>query len=231
MNFLPDFNLETQMQEVDTIISQHQTVVGILKDYALENPLLFSLEAIKNLTENQIAVLMEKDFGSSVYITDLEYADCGADIVDANTIFQEAAIILKYSPLTEHQFSQLKNNQIVISTLNPDNFTSKIATYLKEKKITALSLNHITDKKGNFLLEKILTAILSKNAQTMAIGVMINSILTVFSNYGKIRDVLQFKPELLKSVYCYFGDICHPEVAQSAKVPWKDIVDLCWDWN
>ena len=224
-------NLETQMQETDTMLSQHRMAVGVLKDSILENPLLLSLEAVKNLTERKVTVFMEKTFGASADITDLEYADCGADILDATAIIPEANIILKYTPLTKQQFFQLKSNQIVISTLNPADFTGEMADHLRENKITALGLNHITDKKGDFLLEKILAVTLSKTAQTMAIGMMLASILTSFCYHGKIKNVLQLNPELLKSVYCYLGDICHPEVAQNAKVPWKDIVDLCWDWN
>jgi hypothetical protein len=51
----------------------------------------------------------------------------------------------------------------------------------------------------------------------------------VFS--GNIKRVIQLNPLFLKSIYCYNGEICNRAVAENAGVPWKDLVELCWNWN
>lgn len=71
----------------------------------------------------------------------------------------------------------------------------------------------------------------SNTAKTIALGVIISSVVISFSYDRNIRQTIQLNPELIKSIYCFQGDICNPKIAAYASVPWKDILGICWDWN
>jgi hypothetical protein len=223
---------QTKLQNVD-LESQTKTFsVGFIKNENPDQPLIISLEQIHHLTDNNIHIFIQRGFGQSFGITDLEYSERGAELIDEiSTIFQVSNLLIKYAPFNIDEIQYLKNNQILVSTIHEKSITNEMALILYARKATALGINYIKDKKGIYLFQTIIDNTLSNSAKTIAIGVITSSVIMSFTYDRNIRQTIQLNPEFLSSIYCYLGEICHPKIASNARVPWKDILGLCWDWN
>ncbi len=223
---------QTKLQSIDFEDQLKSFSVGFIKNEDQNLPLIISLEQIHYLSENNVHIYIQRGFGNSYGITDIEYSERGAELIDdIETIFQLSNMILKYEPFTFNELNHLKNNQILLSNITDQSITNEIAVLMYNKKTTALALNYIQDKCGSFLLQGILENTFSNSAKTIAIGVITSSIVMSFTYDRNIRQTIQLNPEFIESIYCYLGEICNPTIAEFASVPWKDILGLCWDWN
>jgi alanine dehydrogenase len=227
-----DEMLNTKLQEIDLGTRLKTYSVGFLADDHVDHPMIISLEQIHHLVENNIQIYIQRGFGKIFGISDLEFSERGAEMIDdVPSLFYLSNMVIKYDPFTLQELQYLKNNQILVSTIHDHSITQEIAIQLFEKKITAFGINYIADKNGQFLFQNILENTLSNSAKTIAIGVITSSVIMSFTYDRNIRQTIQLNPEFLNSIYCYQGDICNPVIAAHAGVPWKDILGLCWDWN
>ncbi len=224
--------LNTKLQEIDLETRLKTYSVGFLADNEVDHPMIISLEQIHHLVDNNVQIYIQRGFGKNFGISDMEYSERGAEMIDdIHSLFYLSNMIIKYEPFSLEELQNLKNNQILVSTIHDQAITHDIAIQLFEKKITAFGINYIADKNGHFLFKNILENTLSNSAKTIAIGVITSSVIMSFTYDRNIRQTIQLNPEFLNSIYCYQGDICHPIIAAHAGVPWKDILGLCWDWN
>lgn len=223
---------QTKLQSIDFEDQLKSFSVGFLKNDDHKLPLIISLEQIHHLTDNNIHIYIQRGFGDPYGITDIEYAERGAELIDEmETIFQLCNMIVKYEPFTLNELLNLKNNQILLSNITEQSIINEMAILMFNKRTTALALNYIQDKSGTLLLQSILENTFSNSAKTIAIGVITSSIVMSFTYDRNIRQTIQLNPEFIESIYCYLGEICNPNIAAFASVPWKDILGLCWDWN
>lgn len=223
---------KTQLQSVDLEESIKNYAVGFIKNDDSSTPLMISLEQIHYLSESKIQIFMERGYGESYGISDLEYTERGAQLIDeSSSLFSLCNMIIKYEPFEFQELVYLRNNQVLLSTIHHQAIHHEMALLLNHKKTTALGINYIEDKYGHLLLKGILENTFSNTAKTIAIGVITSSIIMSFTYNRHIRQTIQLNPEFLQSIYCYMGEICNRTIAEYAKVPWKDIMGLCWDWN
>lgn len=223
---------QTKLQSIDFEDQLKSFSVGFIKNEDHNLPLIISLEQIHYLSDNNVHLFIQRGFGNRYGITDLEYSERGAELIDdIETIFQLTNMVVKYEPFTYNELTNLKNNQILLSNLNEQSITKEIAELMFNKKTTALALNYIQDKNGTLLLQDILENNFSNSAKTIAIGVITSSVVMSFTYDRNLRQTIQLNPEFIESIYCYLGEICNPTIAAFASVPWKDILGLCWDWN
>ena len=101
---------------------------------------------------------------------------------------------------------------VVISTAPPEVFTNEMVQFLYEKKIIAIGINFL-------------------NIDSFQIQDTVKQLVSSIIFSGNLKRIIQLNPLLLKSIYCYNGEICNRAVAENAGVPWKDLVELCWNWN
>lgn len=223
---------QTKLQSIDFEDQLKSFSVGFIKNEDHNLPLIISLEQIHYLSDNNVHLFIQRGFGNRYGITDLEYSERGAELIDdIETIFQLTNMVVKYESFTYNELTNLKNNQILLSNLNEQSITKEIAELMFNKKTTALALNYIQDKNGTLLLQDILENNFSNSAKTIAIGVITSSVVMSFTYDRNLRQTIQLNPEFIESIYCYLGEICNPTIAAFASVPWKDILGLCWDWN
>ena len=223
---------QTKLQSIDFEDQLKSFSVGFIKNEDHNLPLIISLEQIHYLSDNNVHLFIQRGFGNRYGITDFEYSERGAELIDdIETIFQLTNMVVKYEPFTYNELTNLKNNQILLSNLNEQSITKEIAELMFNKKTTALALNYIQDKNGTLLLQDILENNFSNSAKTIAIGVITSSVVMSFTYDRNLRQTIQLNPEFIESIYCYLGEICNPTIAAFASVPWKDILGLCWDWN
>jgi alanine dehydrogenase len=205
--------LQPQLSPLDLVNNEARATIGLLASQDAFAPLLLSLQQIEAFVEERVAVLIQRGLGEEHEISDLQFTEYGADIMeDELPIIALSNIILKYEPLSVEEIFFLKDKQIVISTAPPEVFTQEMVQFLHEKKITAIGINFL-------------------NIENSQIQNTVKQLVTslIFSN--KLKHGLQLNPLFLKGVYCYNGEICSRAIAEYVGVPWKDLVELCWNWN
>jgi len=176
-------------------------------------PVMLSLKHIEEYVDEHNVVLIQRGLGIEHEISDYMFTEYGADIVeDELPIIALSNVVLKYEPFSLEEIFFLKEKQIIISTAPPEVFTYEMVQFLHEKKITAVGINFL-------------------NLESLQIQDTVNQLVSILIYSKKILHNIQLNPLFLKGIYCYNGEICNRAIAEHAGVPWKDLVELCWNWN
>lgn len=231
LHYLPEEH--TKEQTFFYEINHHPTCLGLVKgDRPIPDVLLFHPQVVKALVERGVKVFVQRGYADHTSMTDMDYANVGADIVDDFVaLTQLAKILVKFSPFTDIETQILQNGQIIVSRVLPSELDVQYINVLAKKKISAVAINFIKGKDGWSVLDNILMS--STNAEIMTqrlahfILPLIESLL--FSN--NLRYGVQTNPALLESMYCYRGTLCNKMIATQLDVMWKDILSICFDLN
>jgi len=208
-----EHTLEPQLSPTEVDLNKIKATIGLLSSENAFAPLLLSLKHIEDFVDEHVAVLVQRGIGEEHGISDYNFTEYGADIMeDELPIITLSNIILKYEPFSLEEIFFLKEKQVIISTAPPEVFTHEMVQFLNERKITAIGINYLNIER--FQIQDTVKQLVSS---------------IIFS--GNIKRVIQLNPLLLKSIYCYNGEICNRAIAENAGVPWKDLVELCWNWN
>jgi alanine dehydrogenase len=209
----PEHTLEPQLSPIETDPTRVRATIGMLSSETLLEPLMLSLHQIETLVDEHVAVLIQRGLGAEHDVSDYKFTEYGADIMeDELPIIALSQIVLKYDPFSVEDIFFLKNKQIIISNATPEHFTKEMVQYLQEKKITAIGINFLS-------------------LENHQIQDAVYQLISAFLSARHQLHNLQLNPLFLKSVYCYNGEICKRAIAENAGVPWKDFVELCWNWN
>ena len=96
---------------------------------------------VKELISAGLDVYVETEAGSKSYISDKEYEEAGANIIDSgNEILSQADIIIKVLPPSVEQVSQIKPNTIVISLCQTTRELD-IVKAMRDRSLTSLSMH------------------------------------------------------------------------------------------
>jgi len=208
-----DHTLEPQLSTNDIDTNKLRSTIGMLASENWFAPVMLSLKHIETFVDEHNAVFIQRGIGIEHEIPDYLFTEYGADIMeDELPVIALSNIVLKYDFFTIEEIFFLKEKQIIISNAPPDQFSNEIVQYLHEKKITAVGTNFLSIENSNF-----------QN--------IINQIVSLLISSKRIIYDIQLNPLLLKGIYCYNGEICNRAIAANAGVPWKDLVELCWNWN
>jgi alanine dehydrogenase len=190
-----------------------RATIGLLSSEMNLSPLLLSLKQIEEFVNEHVAVLVQRGIGDEHGFSDYNFTEHGADIMEYELpIITLSNIVLKFEPLTLEEIFFLKEKQIIISTAQPEIFTNEKVQFLNEKKITAVGVNFL-------------------NVESFQIQDTVKQLVSSFLFSKNIKQIIQLNSLVLKSIYCYKGEICNRAIAENAGVPWKDLVELCWNWN
>jgi len=209
----PAHTPETQLSPTEVELDTIKSTLGLLSSETSLAPLLLSLKQIEKFVEEHVAVLVQRGLGDDHEISDYQFTEFGADIVeDALPIIALSNLVLKYDMFSLEEIFCLKEKQIIISMAPPKLFTKEMVQFLFEKKITAVGINFLYVEKSQI---------------QHTVKQLVSSL--IFS--GNLKQNVQLNPLLLKSIYCFNGEVCNRAIAENAGVPWKDLVELCWNWN
>lgn len=228
------FELEPLREKVGETIAQRNFSVGFLKGNSLsfKKNVIILPYAIETLVDNHIPVFVQRDLGCETDFTNLDYADCGADIIDNPLeICKQADILVSLAPFSNEEISSMKKHQIIISPFKDIDATEDVLKELMAKGITALSLNFIKNEKGIEHLKGILADKENPLAVSASLGDFVLSLIFPFIFNSNIRHAVQTNPTLLKAIYCYKGILTNSKIAERLSLPSKDILMLCWDMN
>lgn len=229
MHEKPNQNIDTATQELTLDTSTHEYSIGFLKNQNTTDPLLLTIEQLGILVESGLHVMVERGFGESYQISDLMLSEAGVELCD-NPIYiiRQSQILIQYAPPTAAQVPFMRERQILLSCVETDSIDHTMAQMLYRLKISALALNRYKDRNGMLFLPFILDSNYTFKDQTYALGVLLSSLIQIFSHTNNLKNSVQWNPELVSSVYLFHGNICDPLIAEHAQVPWKDLMDLCW---
>jgi len=208
-----EHTLETQLSPTEVDFNKIKATIGLLASENAYSPLLLSLKHIESFVDEHVAVLVQRGIGEEHEISDYNFTEYGADIMeDELPIITLSNVVLKYEPLSLEEIFFLKEKQVIVSNAQPELFTNEMVQFLYEKKITAIGLNFL-------------------NVESFQMQNTVKQLVSSFIFSKNIKHIIQLNPLLLKSIYCYNGEICNRAIAENAGVPWKDLVELCWNWN
>jgi len=116
-------------------------IVGSIKEnLSLEKRVSLTPETAKNIIGLGLKVCIEKNYASHLGIDDSDYKNIGVDIKASPTeVLNSSHLIIKVNCPTEDEISILKENTILIGTLNPSKNKNQINKIIN-KKINTFSL-------------------------------------------------------------------------------------------
>tara|TARA_Y100000816_G_scaffold8794_1_gene5631 strand:+ start:776 stop:1864 length:1089 start_codon:yes stop_codon:yes gene_type:complete len=113
---------------------------SVSENQNLEKRISITPEIVKKYISLGFEIYLSKNYGSHLGIADKEYSNLGVKILqDEKEIINSADVIVQHGMLSENNSSLLKENQILIGTLNPYSNKDKIDNLIK-KKINLFSL-------------------------------------------------------------------------------------------
>ena len=107
---------------------------SILENKNLEKRIAITPEIIKKYISLGFKILLSKNYGFHLGIKDEVYKDSGAEIIqDDDEIIKSSDIIIQLGLPKEDKISMIKENQILIGSLNPFNNQEKLENLAKKK--------------------------------------------------------------------------------------------------
>lgn len=222
---------KTQDKTIDLEWPQNRLTIGVLNDNNYADKVLLTPDAVAQLVESGVAVLMERGVGKGVY-SDVEYANVGADIMDLTSeLLKNVNLVLKLSLLTSEQLEYLNSHTVIMSVVDLPGMNEGDLSLLQQKKSTLIALDKLHDKQDRPIFTAILNGELYGKPAAIALSASVMPSLLAVLCSKNIRYALQTYPALLNGVYCFQGIVCHREMAERFQCIWKDILAICWDWN
>lgn len=117
--------------------------VGVARETAPgERRVALVPELVGKLKAAGLEVLVERGAGDGAAIPDAAYSGAGATVVDTDTLYREADLVLRVAPLSEAEVGQLHQGQAVMGLLSPL-IEPRQMQALAERGVTAISLDAI----------------------------------------------------------------------------------------
>ena len=115
--------------------------IGSIKENLdIEQRVAITPEIIKKYKSLDLKIILPKGYGEHLGITDQEFTNEGAEMLDDDEkVLSEAYLILQMNLIDEKNFEKLKSEQIIIGVLNPYSNNEKLKNLL-QKKINCFSL-------------------------------------------------------------------------------------------
>tara|TARA_B110000014_G_C20112534_1_gene586444 strand:+ start:1365 stop:2498 length:1134 start_codon:yes stop_codon:yes gene_type:complete len=119
-------------------------IVAIPKEInALETRVAATPGSIKDLIKSGMEVHVESKAGIKSFITDQDYKDAGAKVIDSVTeLYSKADIIIKVLPLAEKESSFISEGSVFISLCQTTRETQQVKV-LQDKSVTGFSMHLI----------------------------------------------------------------------------------------
>jgi H+-translocating NAD(P) transhydrogenase subunit alpha len=113
--------------------------IGLLKEKNPEKRVALMPESVKALINLKVEVIVEKDAGSSAFVSDKEYAEAGAKIADRKAVLEQSDVLLQINAPSISEIKTIDSSKVIIGALNP--FENKeLVKELLSKKLTSFSL-------------------------------------------------------------------------------------------
>ena len=112
------------------------------KEAILEKRISITPDFLKKYIDNGLQVSIEKSMGEHLGFLDDNFKELGAEIVERKKGFLEADIICSVNKLNEEDLTEIKENSLIVSFLDPFN-DQELVENLRVKKISSISMELI----------------------------------------------------------------------------------------
>lgn len=116
--------------------------IGIIKEKDPENRVALLPEAVMVLKKMNFTVMVEKGAGEHAFVSDSGYKDAGAILESREKVISGAGILLQINPPDKNELAILKENQVLVSVLNPF-FNKELIQQLQAKNVTSFGMDVI----------------------------------------------------------------------------------------
>ena len=119
-------------------------IIGILKEIQNnESRVSATPETIKKLIKSEHSVIIETGSGNNSFISDSNYKEAGAEIVDnSKEVYDKADILFKVNPPNVEELEKIKNDSTLVSFFQIKDEIKNISQYM-DKKLSILSMSHV----------------------------------------------------------------------------------------
>ncbi len=226
-------HVETQAWEAAVEAPTRKLTLALAKpETATPDSGFLTPNAVRNFTDQQIKVFAQFGFANHNPFSDADYADAGAEFAHHYAdLALLSPLVLKFDTFTADQISLSKENQILFSILPPTDLSQEYIETINEKKIKMLCLGFLLDDNGTPVIEKIRKETLSEAGFQIALSNFLFPLVDTLIHAPSIAYALQRAPELMQTVFCHAGNLCHQPTAERLHLPWRDILSLCWNLN
>ena len=112
------------------------------KEAIVEKRISITPDFLKKYIANGLQVSIEKNMGEHLGFLDDNFKELGAEIVERKRGFLEADIICSVNKLNEEDLTEIKENSLIVSFLDPFN-DHELVENLRVKKISSISMELI----------------------------------------------------------------------------------------
>tara|TARA_Y100000994_G_scaffold197130_1_gene166937 strand:- start:148 stop:1287 length:1140 start_codon:yes stop_codon:yes gene_type:complete len=119
-------------------------IIGILKEIQNnESRVSATPETVKKLIKSEHSVIIETGSGNNSFISDSNYEDAGAEIVNnSKDVYDKADILFKVNPPNLEELEKIKNDSTLVSFFQIKDEIKNISQYM-DKKLSILSMSHV----------------------------------------------------------------------------------------
>ena len=112
------------------------------KEVMIEKRISITPDFLKKYIASGLQVSIEKSMGEHLGFLDENFKELGAEIVERKKGFLEADIICSVNKLSEEDLTEIKENSLIVSFLDPFN-DQELVENLRVKKISSISMELI----------------------------------------------------------------------------------------
>lgn len=114
-------------------------IIGILKETGSEKRVTMLPDMVKILTGLKVQLLVEKGAGDSVFVSDNEYVEAGAEMADRQSLLQKSDLIVFINQLSSNEIQQIGATKVLVGAMNPYVNLDGVKQ-LMAQKVTSFSL-------------------------------------------------------------------------------------------
>lgn len=156
--FFTESQFETQEERIAVGERSKSVVIGVPKEnHEIENRVSIVPNSIRTLVGFGHKVVVETGAGDHSNFSDHDFSEAGAEIsYSADQVFK-SDIVVKIAPATLAEIDMMHQEKIIISPLQLPSLNQEYFLKLKEKKITALSMEYLQSEDGSFPIVRIMS--------------------------------------------------------------------------
>jgi len=140
--------------------THHKLVIGIPRDDPkIERRVALTPEAVEVLVNQGHEVIIESGAGEAANYQNHDYSENGGFIVHQKEQVYQCDVIIRISPLKEHEIEHLKGDQIIFTNLNLPQQNAQYIKKLMQKKVIAIAFEFLREEDNSFPVIKAMSEI------------------------------------------------------------------------
>lgn len=160
----------TQTEKLEVLPRHQQLFIGVPKETTLqENRVALVPHSVATLAAQGHRILVQAGAGDKIKISDHDYSEAGAEVVQSAEEVFRADVLLKVAPPTLQEIDWMRPNQVLISPIHLPMLNPEYITRLQKKRVISLAMEYIRDDEtGVFPIVRVMSEIAGTSAILIA---------------------------------------------------------------